>query len=119
TVFERTREFGMLLALGTRPVSIVALILWEAVFMWGLGALIGLSLASSLLWWLADVGIYLGETMEEFSAQFFMPARIYPDISFEGMLTAPLVMLAGTLLAALIPALRIPLMQPVEALREE
>ncbi len=119
TVFERTREFGMLLALGTRPVGIVALVLWEALFMWVLGALIGLSLATGLLWWLSEVGLYLGEAMEEFSAQFYMPARIYPALTAGAMLTAPLVMLIGTLLAALVPALRIPLMQPVEALRAE
>ncbi len=119
TVFERTREFGMLLALGTRPAGIVALVLWEALFMWVLGALIGLGLASGLLWWLADVGIYLGEAMEEFSAQFYMPSRIYPALTTGAMLTAPLVMLIGTLLAALVPALRIPFMQPVEALRAE
>ena len=119
TVFERTREFGMLLALGTRPAGIVALVLWEALFMWMLGALIGLSLATGLLWWLADVGIYLGAAMEEFSAQFYMPSRIYPALTADAMLTAPLVMLIGTLLAALVPALRIPLMQPVEALRAE
>ena len=119
TVFERTREFGMLLALGTRPSSIVTLVLWEALFTWVLGVGIGLGLAGGLLWWLMEVGIYLGEAMEEFSAQFFFPARIYPIISVDVMLTAPLVMLVGTLLAALIPSLRIPLMQPVEALRAE
>lgn len=119
TVFERTREFGMLLALGTRPLSIVTLVLWEALFMWVLGALIGLSLATGLIWWLAEVGIYMGESMEEIAAQFYVPARIYPSFSAEAMLTAPLVMLIGTLLAALVPALRIPLMEPVEALRAE
>jgi ABC-type antimicrobial peptide transport system permease subunit len=66
-----------------------------------------------------DAGIYLGEQVQEYAAQFYMPERLYPGISSEVLLTAPIVMLIGTQIAAFLPALRIRRLKPVEALREE
>jgi len=117
TVFDRTREFGMLLAIGMRPRAIIAMLQWEALFLWLLGTAIGMSLACGLIVWLMDSGIYLGEQMEDYAKQFYMPARLYPGFSREVLLLAPGVMLIGTQLAALLPSLRIRRLRPVEALR--
>ena len=48
-VFERTREFGMLLAIGMRPWRVVAMVQWEAFFIWLLGASLGVGLATLLV----------------------------------------------------------------------
>ena len=117
TVFERTREFGMLLAIGMRPGRIILMLQWEAFFVCLLGIVMGLALALGLTLWLMDVGIYLGDTMQDYARQFYMPDRMYPALSFEALSVAPLVMLGGTQLAALIPSLRIRRMRPAEALR--
>jgi len=117
TVFERTREFGMMLAIGMRPRAIVAMLQWEALFLWVIGTAIGAGLASLLIIWLHDVGIYLGEQMEDYAKQFYMPARLYPGFSPEVLTVAPLAMLVGTQLAAMIPSLRIRRLRPVVALR--
>ncbi|MFV2090284.1 MAG: ABC transporter permease [Pseudomonadales bacterium] len=119
TVFERTREFGMLRAIGMRPMKIIVMVQWEALFVSLLGIGIGLICASLLILWLMDVGIYLGEAMEDYATQFYMPDRMYPAFSLETLLTAPAVMLIGTQLAAILPALRIRRLRPVDALREE
>jgi ABC-type lipoprotein release transport system permease subunit len=119
TVFERTREFGMLLAIGMRPLRIILMLQWEALFVCLLGTGIGLLLAVCITLWLMDVGIYLGEAMQEYARQFYMPDRIYPALSLEALTVSPAVMLIGTQLAALLPALRIRNLKPVEALRSE
>lgn len=119
TVFERMKEFGMLLAIGMRPIRIILMLQWEALFVCLLGVGVGLFLAIALTLWLMNTGIYLGEAMEEYARQFYMPDRIYPALSVEALLVSPLVMLIGTQLAALLPALRIRRMRPVEALRSE
>jgi putative ABC transport system permease protein len=119
TVFERTREFGMLRAIGMRPLKIIIMVQWEALFVCLLGIAIGLALAVPLIFWLMDVGIYLGESMEAYATQFYMPDSLYPAFSVEALLTAPIVMLISTQIAAVLPALSIRRLKPVEALRAD
>jgi ABC-type lipoprotein release transport system permease subunit len=119
TVFERTREFGMLRAIGMRPWSIIAMVQWEAFFVWLLGAGAGVGVAALLVFWLQSVGIYMGDALEEMADQLYVSSRLYPAFSAEAFLSAPLIMLVGTQLAALLPSLRIRRLRPVEALRAE
>jgi len=121
TVFERTREFGMLLAIGMRPNAIVGMLGIEAVCIWAIGAVIGIVLCVLVVTPIAMVGIDVGgmEGMEEMAAQLMMPDRLHPALNFRVLTETPALMLAGTLLGALIPALRVRRMRPVEALREE
>lgn len=122
TIFERTREFGMLLAIGMRPNAIVAMLVMEAVCVWALGALLGAAASLAVVLPLGQIGIDVGavaEGMEEIAANVMMPTHIYPALSPGSLLLAPAVMLIGTLVAALVPALRVRRMKPVDALREE
>lgn len=117
-IFERTREFGMLLALGTRPAIIMRQVQAEALMMWLVGTAIGLLLSNLLVGWAAVQGIPLG-MMEEMAEQYYMPSRLYPAISLYAMSLAPLVLLFGTQLAAFFVTLRVRRLKPVEALRAE
>ncbi len=117
TVFERTREFGVLLAIGMRPASIMFMLQWEAFFVWVLGTGMGLGLALLLVFWLMQVGIYLGDDMAQLSRQMYMPTRLYPALAGRALASAPLVMLVGTQLAALVPSWRIRRLAPALALR--
>ncbi len=117
-VFERTREFGMLLALGTKPSLIMRLVQAEAFIMWILGVSIGLLLSNVAVAWAAAVGIPLGG-IEETMQQYYMPSRLYPAITFASISLAPVALLLGTQLAALLVTLRIHRLQPVTALRAE
>ncbi len=53
----------------------------------------------------------------ELARRFHLPDRIYPPLNVGAMLAAPLLMIVATQLAALIPALRIRTLAPVDALR--
>ncbi len=117
TIFDRTKEFGMLTAVGMPRYALVSLIQLEALFMWLVGALVGLALAGVVLTWLNRNGLYLGEAMEQMAEQYYMPARLYPAINADVLLTAPVLLLFGTQVAALIPGLRLLRMRPTEALR--
>jgi ABC-type lipoprotein release transport system permease subunit len=90
---------------------------WIIMVLWVIGAGVGTLLAAALIFSLQNVGIYLGEEMQEYAKQFYMPARLYPGFSSEVLTVAPLAMLVGTQLAALLPSLRIRLLRPVNALR--
>ena len=121
TVFERTREFGMLLAIGMRPNAIVGMLSIEALCVWVLGTIIGIALCLAVVLPLSAIGIDIAgiEGMEQMAAQIMMPDRLYPALNLTVLTEAPAWMLAGTLIGALIPAFRVRRMQPVEALREE
>jgi ABC-type lipoprotein release transport system permease subunit len=119
TVFERTREFGMLLSIGMRPFSIIRMMQWEAFFLWIIGASIGMLFTAGLIYWLRDVGIPMGEALEDYARQFYMPSRLHPGFNALALTLPPLVMLFGTQIAALLPSLRIRRLRPVEALRAE
>lgn len=122
TVFERTREFGMLIAIGMRPNAIVGMLTMEAACVWILGAAIGIAACVAVVLPLNIVGLRISEVVQgadEIYAQLMVPDALRPELSARALLLAPGIMLAGTLLGALIPALRVRRMHPVEALREE
>ena len=117
TVFERTREFGMLLAIGMRGGAIVGMLQIEAAWLAVLGAALGVTLASVVIGWLGRTGIPLGEMAGEMLRRYHMPDRIYPHIDTAALYGVPLLMLFATQLAALIPSLRVRTLAPVAALR--
>lgn len=117
-VFERTREFGMLLSIGMKNGLIVRQILAEAFCMWGVGVLIGTVLTVLTVGILIQIGIPIAG-LEEMAKGLYVQDRIYPAFSLRGLVTAPLVLLVGTQLAGLVAILRIRRLQPVAALRAE
>lgn len=119
TVFERTREFGMLRAIGMRPSALLGMVQLEALCVWLLGVGIALVVQAPLITWLGASGIYMGADMAALAEGMYLPERLYPVLSWAVLLTAPLVMLAGVQLAALVPALKIRRLNPVNALRAE
>ena len=117
TVFERTREFGLLRAIGMRPGALIGMVQLEALCIWLLGVAVALALMVPVIGWLSRYGLHLGEEISAVGSNLFLPDRIHPRLSWAVALTAPAIMLGGVQLAALAPALRIRRLQPVAALR--
>jgi ABC-type lipoprotein release transport system permease subunit len=118
-LFERTREFGMLLAIGMRPGGIVGMLLLEGVWLAVLGIALGLALAVPVVAWVAEVGLPLGEAGGEMLRRFHMPDRMYTALDVDAFVPPSLIMLFATILAALLPSLRVRRLRPVEALRAD
>jgi ABC-type antimicrobial peptide transport system permease subunit len=59
-VFERTREMGMLAAMGMRPIQVIGLILLEAAGLAATSLLLGGVIAIPVLWYLQVHGLDLG-----------------------------------------------------------
>lgn len=117
-VFERTREFGMLLSIGMRAGLIMRQILTEAFCMWLVGVALGTVLMVATVSALISIGIPIAG-MEELANTFYMEDRIYPAFSLVSLIAAPLVLLLGTQLAGLLATLRIRRLRPVTAMRAE
>lgn len=117
TVFERTPEFGMLMAIGMRPGKIMAQLSVEALYLAVVGVALGVAVTLAILVPLAIYGMPLPADATEILNQYNLPDRMYPAFSVGAAITSSLIMLAGTQIAAFIPALRIRRMRPVDALR--
>ena len=116
SVLERTREFGVIMALGIKPRHLALLVLLETFLMAALGLLIGVLLGSMLAAYYAQVGFaYPG--MDEMAAKFNMPAVMYPALDPFSLLLGPSVVFVFCLFAAIYPALKLYGLRPVEAMR--
>ncbi|MFW2366506.1 MAG: ABC transporter permease, partial [Desulforhopalus sp.] len=115
-IFERTREFGVLMAIGTKPLRLVKLMLLESMAMTGVGLVGGIVLGIIITLILSKYGISMGESAD-LMAQYGIADRLYPRLSLLSIITGPAIICLVTFVTALIPALKIVRLHPVEALR--
>jgi len=120
--FERTREFGMLLALGTHPSRLVRLVIAESMTLGVVGAVMGSSIGIALVMITHQTGIdyswLAGGGPSELSfAGLRFSLRFYPALSAVDVARAIGAVCVTSLLAATWPALRASRLQPVQALR--
>jgi putative ABC transport system permease protein len=116
SVLERTREFGMLLALGMRPDQIGRMLWLELLALAVVGCLIGLVLGGAATGWFVAHGIDFGSAEALFS-QWHMPSRLYPVLDASSMLSGPLAISLSIAVAGIVPYLRIRRLDPVSAMR--
>ena len=116
SVLDRTREFGVVIALGLTPGRLGRLVLLETGLMAGVGLLLGLVLGAAVVSYFGVYGFtYPG--LEEMAARFNLPGRIYPTASLSSLLLGPAVVFFACLIAAVYPALKLLRLQPVAAMR--
>ena len=115
-ILERTYEFGILMAMGTKPGRLTRLVLTESAGMTLVGVATGMLLGCLVTWYFMQHGIQLGAS--EISRQFGLPDTLYPQLSLLSATAGPLVVLVVTLLAALYPAFKLRRLRPVEAMRQ-
>jgi len=115
-IFERTREFGVLMAIGTTPGRLTKVLLIESMTMTSIGIGAGIVAGSLITLYFQVHGIDFSGASELLS-QFGISGRMYPKLSWLSALSGPLAVLIITFLAALYPALKVRRLRPVEAMR--
>ncbi len=118
TVFERTRELGVLKALGMRPRGIVGLIAAEAVCLTTIAVLIGLALGGLLDWYLVAQGVDILEGDLTFNGVRFS-GRMHGAVRGDPIVKAVVISYVVALFAALWPALRAARLDPIQSMRQE
>ncbi len=114
SVFERTREIGILSAIGMKSRSIMAMFFAESVVLAIIGILMGLAIGGLLVLYASQIGFYIGN----FGVTgIMMGERIYGYLTLNDTVTLTITAFVVTLLASLYPALLAAHMEPVEALR--
>jgi ABC-type lipoprotein release transport system permease subunit len=113
SVFERTREIGILAAMGMRGSRIMAMFFAESSLLAVGGIVMGVAAGSLLSAYVQHYGFFIGD----FGIKgFLIGERIYTYLTLNDVVTLSILALIITLLAALYPAMVAANLEPVEAL---
>ncbi len=114
-IFERTKEFGVMMAIGTTPRRLTKVLLVESLAMTLIGIIAGIILGIVVTYYFQVHGIDFSGGSELLS-QFGITGRMYPKLSLLSVSIGPFMVLFFTFFAALYPALKIRRLRPVEAM---
>ena len=116
-VFERTREIGILSALGMKGRQIRLMILLEAAILALVGIAIGIFLGSAVVTYLSNTGIYIGDASSTIVQGITLGTTMYTSFVPADILSLSTWMLAIVLLVSLYPAWYASRLEPVTALQ--
>jgi ABC-type lipoprotein release transport system permease subunit len=114
SVFERTREMGILAALGMKGRQIMSMFLLEASTLGLIGIALGIVFGGLGVAYLATVGLQIGDVG---STGIALGETIYARFSPGGAVSLSIASLIITLLASLYPAWFAARLEPIDALR--
>jgi ABC-type lipoprotein release transport system permease subunit len=114
-VFERTREFGVMMAVGVTPGRLTRLLLLESTIMTLFGVVLGVIAGSLITWYFQVHGIDLGGA-SEIMEKYGVSGRLYPQLSLLSASIGPAAVLVITFMSALYPTTKIRKLRPVEAM---
>jgi ABC-type lipoprotein release transport system permease subunit len=117
-VMERTREIGMLMALGMARARVFWMLLYETAFLSMVGGVAGLALSFVLLGYLGRTGINMQAWAEGFSAIGY-DSMIYPETTVAFYFQVAGMVLVTAFLASIYPARRALKLLPAEAIRSD
>lgn len=119
SVFERTRELGILASLGLKEYQIMTMVLLEAGTLALMGVIGGLILGTLVVWYSSFNGLYIGDDVASMVQGFAYPSTFYAKIAPKDFIALSTAMLGIVLLAALYPARFAARLEPAEALKYE
>jgi ABC-type lipoprotein release transport system permease subunit len=115
-VYERTREIGLLGALGFRPAQITLLFLIEGAMMGLVGVGVGVLFGLGMNIWLRSIGLDMSAYTSLTSYMALITTKIYPTLGLEQIGMRTVTALVISLLASLIPAWEAAQNEPAKSL---
>jgi ABC-type antimicrobial peptide transport system permease subunit len=117
-VLERTKELGMLTAIGMNKKKVFSMIMLESVFMSVIGGIIGILISMLVISLTAKNGINFSQYSEGFEALGYS-AHIYPEIAPLFFAEVVVLIIFTGILSAIYPARKALKLDPAEAIRTE
>jgi len=115
-VYERTREIGVLGAMGLKPRQISLLFVLEGIMIGLVGVAVGIVLGLAINGYLMKVGLDFGNMTSAASYMALIQSRAYPTWGVERLPLRVSMIVIISALAALIPAFEAGRREPAEAL---
>lgn len=116
-VLERTRELGMLMAVGINKLSIFIMIMSETLLLTLAGVPIGMAFSLLTMSWINQTGINLNAFAEGLK-EYGLSTVIYPELPEGYFLNIGLILLFLTLFSAIYPSFKALRLNPVQAIRK-
>ena len=114
SVLERTREYGVLKAVGTQPAQIFKLVLYEVNVITLVSVILGAACAVGLNYWLSLRGIALPEPFTFAGVEF---KAMYSEVNLRSLLIPTITVIVTANLVSLFPSVKAAHIEPARALR--
>lgn len=117
-VLERTKELGMLMAIGMNRRKIFSMIMLESVFLSIVGGFAGMAISGVVIGITGETGINLVKYSEGMEA-FGYTAHLFPVIDIPFFITTTILIVLTGIISSIYPARKALKLNPVEAIRTE
>jgi len=117
SVLERTHEFGIMLAIGTKPGQLIMMVMLEALLLTIVGVGIGLVIGLALSFYYISHPINLPQSWESISSEYGMDNKLYFAVYPLRLSIAIGAMVFLSLLFSYLPAWRVSRLKPDKAIR--
>lgn len=118
-IMERTKELGMLAAIGMNRKRVFSMIMLETIFLTIVGALVGLAINYGIISYLSDVGIDLTKQMGEAFEAIGYDSMIYPEMGLNYYIGITLLVIFAAILSSVYPAIKAIKLNPADAVRTD
>ena len=118
-IMERTKELGMLAAIGMNRKRIFNMIMLETIFLTSIGAIVGLAVNYVIISRLSITGIDFSKQMGEAFEAIGYDAMIYPEMGLKYYIGITLLVFTAAILSSIYPAIKAIKLNPAEAVRTD
>ncbi len=118
SILERTREIGMMMALGMNKIKLFLLILLETTFLTLSGVPLGILGAMGLDKYVSTYGFSYGQDSEAMMRKFGFETRIFTEFPYEKLGMMVFFIISTAFISCIYPAIRALQLNPMEALRK-
>ncbi|MBN1882163.1 MAG: ABC transporter permease [Deltaproteobacteria bacterium] len=117
SVLERTREIGILMAIGTRPGRVFSMVMWEGFFLGLTGLIAGWVFTLLVFAVVSKTGINISIWADSLKYMGGISPIIYPVLHWNNIIGSSASVFCAALFSAVYPAVKIMRLNPVEAFR--
>lgn len=116
-ILERTREIGMMIALGTSKIRVFTLILLETLFLTIAGTPIGIFVGWVVISYFNKRGLDISGMGKDMMSSFGFNTLVYPEFPGEKLAGILLIVISTAIVSCLFPAVKALKLKPADALR--
>ncbi len=117
SVLERTREIGIIMAIGTKPIKVFSMVMWEGFFLGLMGLVFGWIVSIVIYGILLKTGIDFSIWSDSLKYMGGIGTTVYPIIKPYYVFWSSVSVFIAAVLSALYPAVKIMRLTPVKAFR--